>query len=82
MGEYCAINLNSLNTMSVYEICLYIKAKLNSESKIQFIDRPSANDFDSLVVDTSQKIDGYVFKSCSESIDCFLKEMRSDSYEK
>jgi len=82
MDEYCAINLNSLNTMSVYEICLYMKAKLNSESKIQFIDRPSANDFDSLVVDTSQKIDGYVFKSCSESIDCFLEEMRSDFCEK
>lgn len=77
--EYCAINLNSLNTMSVLEICLYMKDKLNSDSKIQFMDRPNANDFDSLVVTTSQKIDGYDFKSCSESIDSFLKEMRSDS---
>ncbi|MDB9754288.1 NAD(P)-dependent oxidoreductase [Amylibacter sp.] len=73
--EYCSINLNSSNTMSVFEICRYMKDKLNSESKIQFIDKPSANDFDSLVVTTSQIIDGYECKSCSQSIDCFLEEM-------
>ena len=82
MEEYCAINLSSLNTMSVFEICLYMKDKLNSVSKIQFIDRLGANDFDSLVLTTSQKINDYHFKSCSESIDCFLEEMRSDSCEK
>lgn len=80
--EYSAINLNSLNTMSMYEICNYMKDKLKSHSKIQFNDRVTINDFDSLIVDNPQQIDCYCFKSCSESIDCFLEEMRSDTCEK
>tara|TARA_B110001450_G_C17644722_1_gene490701 strand:+ start:408 stop:1286 length:879 start_codon:yes stop_codon:yes gene_type:complete len=76
--EYCEINLNSSNTMSVLEICLYMKDKLNSDSKIEFINKPGANDFDSLVMSNSHIIDGYDFKSCIESLDCFLQEMKHD----
>ena len=49
--------------------------KLNSKSDIQF-ERPSANDFDSIVVNNSPKLDSFKFKSCFEAIDCFLEEMK------
>lgn len=76
--NHTVINLNSLNTMSIHEICLYMKDKLKSESKIKFTDRLGTNDFDSIVVDNSPKTYSYEFKSCIETIDRFLEEKRSN----
>jgi len=75
--EYTSINLNSKDTISIYEICIHMKNKLNSDSKIQFVNKNNTNDFDSLVLNNFPELDGYDFKSCIEYIDYFIDEMSS-----
>lgn len=76
--DFTVCNLNNLKTMSVYEICIYMRKKLCSDSVIQFVDRINTNDFDSLVVENSHEIDLFSFKSCYEAIDYYLNEMSVD----
>jgi nucleoside-diphosphate-sugar epimerase len=76
--EYSIINLNSANTLSMNEICVYMRAKLKSKSKINYINKPNIENFDSLLLPNAQKTDGYSFKDCKESIDCYIEEMKND----
>jgi len=75
--NYSVFNLNSSSTMSIYEICVYMKNKLNSKSKIKFSDSTNINDFDSLILEDSQKKLNYRFKSCNEALDRFILESKA-----
>ena len=77
-NKFLANLKNSLNTMTIYDICDYMKDKLNSHSEIKLINNPTINDFDSLIVDNPPQIDCYYFKSCMEAIDQFINDMNTD----
>ena len=50
---------------------------VNSKSKIKFSDSTNINDFDSLILEDSQKKLNYRFKSCNEALDRFILESKA-----
>jgi nucleoside-diphosphate-sugar epimerase len=74
--NYTAINLNSRNLISVYNIYSHMKKKLKSESKLKLINKKSSNDFDSLILNNYSEEGMHHFKSCEESINYFIEEMK------
>ena len=70
-----AINLGSINSLTVYDICTYLSKKLKKEPKILLVDKVSSNDFDSFIDVSKSQIVNYSCRSVQENLDLLIKEI-------
>tara|TARA_B100000945_G_C20286138_1_gene551086 strand:+ start:54 stop:914 length:861 start_codon:yes stop_codon:yes gene_type:complete len=70
-----AINLGSVNSSTVYDICKYLSKRLKENPKISLLDKVSSNNFDSFVDVSKSSIINYNCLSVNENLDLFINEI-------
>ena len=76
MSGFQTINLGSNNSLTVYDICMYLLKKLKLNPKILLLDKISSNDYDSFIDVSKSSMINYSCRSVQENLDHLINEIK------